>query len=183
MLTCNETLTTLLPALQRDGIVLVPGLPIEQVDAMWDGVRACRRYAGHVKREGRAYEGQPIIEDGLTGISLIEQNSPDGLRTLLQNDELDPRRTLFFLDAHWFPYWPLLDEIAAIPRGAGIIVLHDVRVPDCPGLGFDTYHGHELSYDYVRAALTEWSPDHCVLYNDESAEGSRRGAMVVYPRP
>lgn len=47
-------------ALQRDGIVSVPGLKPAQVDAIAEALKACPRYAGHVKREGRPYTGQPI---------------------------------------------------------------------------------------------------------------------------
>lgn len=118
-----------------------------------------------------------IEEDGLTGIALLEGNSPDVLRGL----SVDPARTLYFLDAHWHIYWPLRDEIAAIPRGQGVLVMHDARVPGCPSLGVDSYGGQELSYDYLKDVLTAWSPTHRVEYNDDTAEGSRRGVMVVYP--
>lgn len=120
-----------------------------------------------------------IAEDSLTGIELIQQNSPEALRDLCSS--LDVDHTLFFLDAHWFAYWPLLDEIDAIPRGQGVIVLHDIQVPNCPSLGYDRYDGHDLTYAYVQDALTAWSPTHRVDYNDESAEGSRRGAAIIYP--
>ena len=119
-------------------------------------------------------------EDRLTGIELLQQNSPDGLRMLI-TEGLDASKTLFFLDAHWQAYWPLKDEIRAIPRGQGVLVMHDARVPGCPNLGVDVYDGQELSYEYVRDVLTEWSPTHRVEYNDDTAEGSRRGVMVVYP--
>jgi predicted O-methyltransferase YrrM len=121
-----------------------------------------------------------IVEDGLTGIELLLANSPDGIRTLLA-DGLDAAHTLFFLDAHWQAYWPLKDEIRAIPRRQGVLVMHDARVPGCPNLGVDSYGGEELSYEYLKDVLTEWSPTHRVEYNDDSAEGSRRGVMVVYP--
>ena len=49
-----------LTTLQRDGIVEIPGLSTEQVDAVWNALRERPRYAGHVKREGRPYTGQPI---------------------------------------------------------------------------------------------------------------------------
>lgn len=120
-------------------------------------------------------------EDGLSGITLLEQNSPDGLREVVNRGTVDASKTLFFLDAHWFAYWPLRDEIDAIPRGQGVLVMHDARVPGVPTLGVDSYGGYELSYAYVQDRLTAWSPTHTVEYNDDTAEGSRRGVMVVYP--
>lgn len=56
----DTALMSLLPTLQHDGIVRVPGLSVEQVDVIWDAVRDCPRYAGHVKREGRPCVGMPI---------------------------------------------------------------------------------------------------------------------------
>jgi predicted O-methyltransferase YrrM len=120
-----------------------------------------------------------MAEDRLTGIELVEGNSPDVLRSLAAS--LDAPHTLFFLDAHWQAYWPLKDEIRAIPRGQGILVMHDARVPGVPTLGVDSYDGQELSYEYLAEVLTEWSPVHYVEYNDDTAQGSRRGVMIVYP--
>jgi len=124
-----------------------------------------------------ALEAELMEDNASKGIYLIFGNSPDMLRELT----LDAAHTLFFLDAHWQAYWPLRDEIAAIPRGQGVLVMHDARVPGYPTLGFDTYNGQELSYEYLRDVLTEWSPSHRVEYNDDTAKGSRRGVMVVYP--
>lgn len=56
----NAALMALFPTLQRDGIASAPGLSISQIDDMWAWLRDRPRYAGHVKREGRAYTGQPI---------------------------------------------------------------------------------------------------------------------------
>lgn len=120
-----------------------------------------------------------LAEAGVTNVSILCTNSPDGLRQLL-GDGLDASRTLFMLDAHWQSYWPLLDEIRTIPRGQGVIVTHDTVVPGHPELWFDTYDGQALSYEYVRDELTAWSPDHAVEYND-AAEHPRCGVMFVYP--
>jgi len=121
-----------------------------------------------------------LQHDGVENVTLLEMNSPDALRTLVAKG-LDAEHTLFFLDAHWQAYWPLKDEIRAIPRGQGVLVMHDARVPDCPSLGVDSYDGQELSYEYLHDVLTEWSPLHVVEYNDESAEFPHRGVMIVYP--
>jgi len=122
-----------------------------------------------------------LVEEKLFNVSLMCRNSPDGIKELL-DDGLDASRTLFFLDAHWQKYWPLKDEIRSIPRGQGVLVMHDARVPGCPNLGVDQYEGQELSYEYLKDVLTDWSPDHTVEYNDDTAEFPKRGVMVVYPR-
>lgn len=109
---------------------------------------------------------------------LILDNSPNALRKLRP---LLPLQTLYFLDAHWGAYWPLLDEIAAIKRGAGVIVFHDIFVPDHPELGFDTYGGQRLDYEYVKPALTKWSPTHRIEYNERADCPFPRGVAYVFP--
>lgn len=124
-----------------------------------------------------------LADEGITNVTLLCMNSPDAL-TLLNSDaidRIDAEHTLFFLDAHWQSYWPLKDEIRAIPKGRGVLVMHDARVPGCPTLGVDEYEGQELSYDYLKDVLTAWSPTHRVEYNDATAEWPHRGVMVVYP--
>jgi predicted O-methyltransferase YrrM len=121
-----------------------------------------------------------LRERGIENVTLVCLNSPDALREEFEGG-LDASQTLFLLDAHWQAYWPLKDEIRAIPRGKGVLVMHDARVPGCPDLGVDEYNGQELSYEYLQDVLTEWSPTHRVEYNDNTAEFPRRGVMFVYP--
>ena len=123
---------------------------------------------------------ESLRERGITNVEVIQKNSPDALRDLV-TDGLNASKTLFLLDAHWQAYWPLRDEIRAIPRGQGVLVMHDARVPGCPNLGVDEYQGQELDYAYLQDVLTEWSPTHTVEYNDDTAEFPRRGVMYVYP--
>jgi hypothetical protein len=93
-----------------------------------------------------------------------------------------PDETLYFLDAHWQEYWPLLDEIKAIRRETGVIVIHDMKVPGRPELGFDSYGGKALAYEYVREALRLWSPGHRITYNDRTDGCSHpRGTGFVFP--
>lgn len=46
--------------LHRDGIVFVSSLEKSEVDDIWAAMQDKPRYAGHVKREGRPHDGQPI---------------------------------------------------------------------------------------------------------------------------
>lgn len=124
---------------------------------------------------------QSLRERGITNVSILTMNSPDALKSLVDRNTINASETLFLLDAHWQAYWPLKDEIRAIPRGEGVLVMHDARVPGCPNLGVDEYDGQELSYEYLKDVLTDWSPQHVVEYNDDTAEFPRRGVMYVYP--
>jgi hypothetical protein len=69
---------------------------------------------------------------------------------------LTDKRMLFYLDAHWYGVWPLLDEIAAIAKTHKdncIIVVDDFKVPGRPDIYHDAYNNHECSYDYIKQAL------------------------------
>lgn len=64
---------------------------------------------------------------------------------------------LFFLDAHWGEYWPLLDELTVISRKKikPVIIIHDFFVPRTDDtskskFGYDKYDDRVLDYDYVR---------------------------------
>lgn len=119
-----------------------------------------------------------LKDSGRDNALLVLDNSPDALRKL---EPILPSQTLYFLDAHWGNYWPLLDEIAAIKRGAGVIVFHDIFVPDHPELGHDSYGGQRLDYEYVKPALDRWSPSHRIEYNERAEAPFPRGVAYAYP--
>ena len=115
---------------------------------------------------------------GSSNYELLLGNSPDVLRTLVSR--IDRERTMFFLDAHWESYWPLNDEIRSIPRGRGVIVIHDCLVPG-EDLGYDSYGGTLLTYDYISGSLRDWSPRHRIEYNSRvRAEYPWRVVLFAY---
>lgn len=66
-------------------------------------------------------------------------------------------KILFFLDAHWGEYWPLLDELNVIHskkmNHLPVIIIHDFFVPDEIGkakFGYDKYGDRILNYEYVK---------------------------------
>ena len=120
-----------------------------------------------------------LKNQGCDNALLVCDNSPDALRKL--RPFLPDKRVLYFLDAHWGDYWPLLDEIVEIWQRSGVIVFHDMVVPGHPELGFDTYGGQTLNYEYVRPALMEWSPNHRIEYNERAECPFPRGVGYVFP--
>jgi hypothetical protein len=81
-------------------------------------------------------------------------NSPDVLRQILPS--LKDRSIVFYLDAHWEDYWPLLDELDEISkthRDNCIIVIDDIMVPGRQDIKFDSYNGIGCSYEYVKSKL------------------------------
>lgn len=123
---------------------------------------------------------QNVIKHQKTNVAICPGNSPDVLQRLVPTL---PKETLFLLDSHWCHYWPLLDEIRALRKGCGIIVLHDIQVPDKPHLGYMKDYGQVLNYAHVQQALTEWSPNHKIEYGEESDNLSGRpGVAYITPK-
>lgn len=90
-------------------------------------------------------------------VTLYGTNSPEYIERIR---ELTDHLPLFFLDAHWGAYWPLLDELRAIAANynRAIIIVHDATVPDkpnfwtCKGGGKDN-EGPENNWAYIKQAL------------------------------
>lgn len=100
--------------------------------------------------------------------------------------KLDDRNTIFFLDAHWGPYCPLLKELEYIAKhrkGKDVIVIHDFKVPDNSGLGFDTYNGSAFDINFVAPGLDAiyGKNNYNIYYNTEIC-GAKRGVLFVDPK-
>lgn len=81
-------------------------------------------------------------------------NSVTVLKTLLPS--LKGKPILFYLDAHWGPYWPLaeeLEEISKTHKDNCIIVIDDFKVPRRKDIPYDYYNEHECSLEYVQGYL------------------------------
>lgn len=92
-------------------------------------------------------------------------NSNEVLEKLLPN--LTEERLLFYLDAHWENYWPLLqelEEIAKTHRDHCIIVIDDFKVPNRPDIPYDKYGRNECSYEYIKERLNLVFSDYTTHY-------------------
>lgn len=79
----------------------------------------------------------------------------------------------FLLDAHWYQDWPLLGELRAL-KGfpQAIIVIHDFKAP---GLGYVSYNGQDLDWDYVKKDLLAVNTGFHLYHN------TREGCDIVTP--
>lgn len=105
-------------------------------------------------------------------------DSADALRSIVGGL---PDKTFYFLDAHWqADRWPLLEELGALPRGKGVIAIHDFGTPGHENFGHcQLGTGERLTYEYVREALVAWSPTHRVEYT-EVLDGIRPAVAWVF---
>jgi predicted O-methyltransferase YrrM len=114
-------------------------------------------------------------------ITKHQGSSPEVLTKILGSVK---KPCLFYLDAHWYEYWPLLDELKVIGREAknSIIVIHDCFVPGRPNLGYDTYKGQRLDLEYIMPYLKEIYPKGYAYHYNSVSTGSNRGVIYIYPR-
>ena len=115
-------------------------------------------------------------------IKLILGSSEDTLNKLLPS--LKAKKLLFYLDAHWHDYWPILDELDAISKTHKdncIIVIDDVLVPGRSDVAFDKYKRQPLSYEYVKAKLDNIFTNYSVHYIISNVNKIPHAQMVLIP--
>lgn len=109
-------------------------------------------------------------------------SSDSVLKSLLPS--LEGKRTLFYLDAHWNEYWPLLDEleeIAKTHKDNCVIVIDDFKVPKRRDIPFDQYGKHKCSYKYIQEKLDSVFSTYDYYYLIPKDLGSR-AKFVVFPK-
>ncbi|MBX7066653.1 MAG: class I SAM-dependent methyltransferase [Parachlamydiales bacterium] len=81
--------------------------------------------------------------------------------------EMKDKRLLFYLDAHWGSYCPLLDELKVIGqthRDNCIVMIDDFKVPDRPEIPFDKYGKYDFDYDYIKDSLDAVFSEYTYFY-------------------
>ena len=89
---------------------------------------------------------------------------------------------LYYLDAHWREYSPLIDEIDAIAEhdaGPAVIIIHDCEVPG-KDFGFDPHPDGHICFELVKPYLDKLKFKWRHYFNSE-ADGHRRGVLFVVP--
>ena len=115
-------------------------------------------------------------------ITLICGSSEKKLEELLPT--LKGKRLLFYLDAHWEEYWPLLDEFEAIRKNAKdmcCIVIDDFKVP-YRQFQHDAYKGQPLDVDYIQDKMNGVYTTPFYFFNDRSTRAQRPvGKIYIVP--
>ena len=62
------------------------------------------------------------------------------------------------------------------------IAIHDFFNPLDLSLGFDTYNGQRLDYEYIKESLEKIYPNGYTYYYNEKADGARRGVIYILPK-
>lgn len=163
---------------------LVPTVVSVDVDEHYWNLSACT-----VRSRGNRFEtnqpGARTFYGNGKLIVLCHGNSPQVLASMLALKCFE-QPFLFYLDAHWNDYWPLLDEIrtiacAGVPQS--VIIVHDIQVPGTD-FGYDTYKGQPLSLEYVKPELLKVNPNFRFEFNKKVRiiePAQPRGILYVTP--
>ena len=98
-------------------------------------------------------------------------------------EEIAGRTVFFYLDAHWYKYLPLLDELDVIGESVAdfVILIDDFAVPGDSGYGYDAYSARRrLSYEYISDAVRRY--DLGCFFPAEASRletGGRRGYALL----
>ena len=124
-----------------------------------------------------------FTKSNLTNIKAIFGSSPDVLKQILTEEDND---VILFLDAHWYDYWPIHDELKVCieKKIKPVIVIHDFFVPDMNGnakFGFDKYGEQSLDLNYIQNFLGEiyGKNNYSYHYNTES-DNVGQGVIYIY---
>jgi hypothetical protein len=130
----------------------------------------------------QTYEKAKENLEPYTNIKMFLGSSDKVLEDLLP--KLKGKRILFYLDAHWGKYWPLLDEFEAIRKTANdncCIVIDDFKVP-YRQFQFDVYEEQPLDIDYIQGKMNEVYTTPFYFFNDRSTRVPRAvGKIYIIP--
>jgi predicted O-methyltransferase YrrM len=95
------------------------------------------------------------------------------------------KNILFFSDAHWQEFNPMLAELEIIQH-AGIkpvIAIHDWKVPGHPELGYDTYQDIVYEWSWIKPSIEKiYGVDGYVKEYNSEAQGAKRGIIYLMPK-
>ncbi len=129
------------------------------------------------------YEEASLNLKGHDNVTLLNSDSRNVLPSVLNKLK---GSTLIFLDSHWYDN-PLLPELQIIAESKmrPVICIHDMKNPDDPTMGYDTYPDQGIVYEY------SWLKPHLDIvygenkyehYFNKLAEGARRGVLFCVPK-
>jgi len=97
------------------------------------------------------------------------------------------KRVLFFLDSHFNNDKSLDRELEVIKNSKVIpyILIHDFKVPNRPDLGYDTWDGHEYSFEsfepLVESVYRAMKFKGYKHYYNNTSEYGQRGCLILEP--
>ena len=134
-------------------------------------------------KENHSIANDNFSKSNFLNIKSMLGSSPDVLKEILTEEDND---IILFLDAHWYDYWPIHDELRVCieKKIKPVIIIHDFFVPDENGnakFGFDKYGEQSLDFNYIKNFLIEiyGENNYDYHYNNES-DNVGQGLIYIY---
>lgn len=120
---------------------------------------------------------------GYSNIHSHLKDSPVFLKEIL--GIIEDKKTIIFLDAHWYTN-PVLNELDAIKESGKkpIIAIHDFMVPNRPEFGYDIYPDQNIVYnwEWIQGKIESiYGKDGYIKEYNTEATGAMRGCIFIYP--
>lgn len=136
-----------------------------------------------------ASHGFHKVADKSNVVCHIGKDSVEFIKNNLSFSNTD--NVIFFLDAHWGNFCPLLDELQAIAEihlsgrlpNPPVIAIHDFYTGN-EELGYDAYNGKRFDFDFIHGCIVKlelaFGFTYSHYYNTE-AGGAKRGLIYLFP--
>ena len=115
-------------------------------------------------------------------VSITQDNSVPFLRALIARHRPIARTWFFYLDAHWYNYLPLLDELTLVSDNLAeaVVMIDDFQVADDAGYGFDDYGATgRLTLDYLAPLADRGFVVFYPSIPSGEESGMKRGSVVL----
>jgi len=113
-------------------------------------------------------------------ITFNKGSSPEWLKKILTGSRVGSL-PMVYLDAHWYDYLPLRDELKiCLARGDNIVVIDDFEITSDPGFGYDQYKDKKIGIDLIADLLPKDRVEVLLpAYESEHETHDRRGTCVI----
>jgi hypothetical protein len=97
--------------------------------------------------------------------------------------KLKDKKVMFYLDAHWYDYWPIKDELICISKvfkDNALVVIDDFAVP-LRNFQCDEYKGNALSIDYIKDEMYTAYTNPFFFFNEKTSLARAVGKIYIFP--
>lgn len=126
--------------------------------------------------------GDRLHEADCENVILYISSTTDALPNIELTDN-----TLIFIDSHWLEVCPMQEELEIIAQKGikPVIAIHDFYVPNEPTLGYDSIHGQNFEFGWIKPKIDAiYGEDGYDFYYNSDAESTviKRGIIYITPK-